>query len=83
VLDPHDRKPRPYSRINPTTGVHEWVAPEERVVGPGKRSRLESDDEVRARIRAAGRTVRWTSSGKELDGWLDYYALEPRRMVDE
>jgi hypothetical protein len=81
-----DNRPRPYSRLNPATGRIEWVTPEEHAAGKPKRSRLESDDEVRARIRAA--VPPWdlpsdTLRGKQLDRELKRYNLPERRWFDE
>lgn len=79
----HDNRPRPYSRLNPATGRIEWVTPEERAEGKARRSRLENDAEVRARLSAAGLTWYGRITGTELDTGLKVHGLEPRKFVDE
>ncbi len=84
-----DNKPRPYSWLNPATGRIEWVAP-----GDGRdsaapavkvRSRLETDAEVQARLRAAGKDdgSDFGLAGVKLDQLLKYYSLPPRQHLDE
>jgi hypothetical protein len=51
--------------------------------GSSKRSRLETDAEVRARFVAAGKWGYPTLSGKQLDEQLKYWRLPPRSYVDE
>lgn len=84
MTDPHDNKPRPYSRYNPVTQRVEWVAPVERGVSAPKRSRLENDDEVRKRLQVHfgsgwGRAVH----GATLDEWLKSCQEPPRHYVDD
>jgi hypothetical protein len=84
-----DNGPRPYSTLR--DGKIIWVVPEVNQLGPKKRSRLETDDEVRARIKAGWRA--WTYwdpvpdlrkyGSKELDNLLKVKGLEPRKVVDE
>lgn len=78
-----DRRPRPYSKLD-DDGRIVWVTPEERVSGKTKRSRLESDAEVRARLRAhLGWDVGKGVIGEKLDWTLAYYNIPKRRYVDE
>lgn len=63
-------KPRPYRRFNPVTGRVEWVAPPE----PGRqrrpRSRLETDDELRAWFDRYDRERALRYRGGELDAFV-------------
>lgn len=76
-------KPRPYSRYNPATGRVEWVAPPE----PGRqrrlRSRLETDDELRARFDRYDRERTRRLHGAELDAFVKREGHPPRRFLDE
>ena len=84
-----DNKPRPFSSLR--DGKIVWVTPEEHATGKRVRSRSETDDEVRARIKA-GWTA-WTYwdpvpdlrkySSKELDNLLKVKGLPARKFIDE
>lgn len=78
-----DHRPRPYSRLNPATGNVEWVTPEEQAGGPRRSSRLETDAEVKARLKAAGHGVYGAWDSKMLDDQLKYWDMRPRLFVDE
>lgn len=79
-----DIGPRPYSTCTPD-GQIVWVMPSDPKPARKLRSRLENDDEVRARIRAAGHTPFGLSSarGNILDDYLRLYGLTARACVDE
>lgn len=83
----HDHRPRPYTTLR--NGQIVWVTPEEHAAGKPTRSRLETDDEVRVRIRAKGWTY-WDPTpdvrnmrGKVLDEALKRYNLPPRAWLEE
>lgn len=87
---PSDR--RSYSRVNPATGAIEWTDPETPSArpAPARRSRMETDDEVRARLYPHVKKMASflpstvsSSRGKGLDKWLAAYGLPPRQWVDE
>jgi len=77
---------RPFSRFNPQTGRIEWVHPDD-VKAPARRSRKETDSEVRKRL--ANHVPSWMLSaiggwsGKTLDDYLAIYGAEPRKDIDE
>jgi len=82
---------RSYSRWNPKTGDVDWIDPSTPVTPPRVRSRIETDDEVRARLTPAHHAqnphyppehFRGTH-GRSLDDLLKIYGLPPRRYVDE
>lgn len=79
-----DVGPRPYSTLTPD-GRIVWVTPSDPPPARKLRSRMENDDEVRARIRAAGHLPFGLSSvsGAVLDSYLKMYGLTPRACVDE
>lgn len=88
MTDEHDHAPRPYSTLR--DGKIVWVTPEEHAGGNLKRSRLESDDEVRRRIKASIQWSYWNPcpdlaavKGKELDKRLTIFVLPPRQFIDE
>lgn len=77
--------PRPYSTLRDSRVV--WVSPDEaRPAGPVKRSRLETDAEVRARVMRE--RPWWTAeevrrhSGDRLDKMLTNLGLPKRQVVD-
>lgn len=76
-----DNKPRPYSTLR--AGRIVWVTPEEHAAGKPRRTRLESDDEVRARFKAAGRYGYPGLSAKALDGQLEYWGMPPRAFIED
>lgn len=85
-----DNRPRPYSTLR--GGQIIWVYPNEaQPVNSRGRSRLESDAEVRARLRAGwGYTTYWDPMpdlryifGKELDKLLKSRALPERQWFVE
>jgi hypothetical protein len=56
----------------------------EHVAGETKRSRLETDAEVRARLKASAAAWHYPhSSGDQLDEELRYWGLASRQFVDE
>jgi len=85
-----ERAPRPYSTLRGDKIV--WVTPEEHADPTKKRSRLESDSEVRKRLSAAaddfwaqvyGRPTYTGVSGPALDQLLHEKRLPPRGYVDD
>lgn len=79
-------KPRPYSTL--IDGRIVWVAPGEAPPAKAKRTRLETDDEVRARLSAWARSSGYVGDyswllGNELDDHLKHVGLPARQFVEE
>ncbi len=73
-----------YMRLNPTTGKLEVVDPAPPATdGPKKRTRLETDREVRARVRAISGCDLGAYVGRALDQRLKELGYQPRRHVEE
>lgn len=71
-----------YSYLAPN-GRIVWVDPEPAAPPKAVRTRLETDAEVRSRMRGAGYTVSDLSRGKALDDSMRIWGLPPRKQIDE
>lgn len=75
-------KPRSYLRYNSLKGRIDLTEPAEPQPVKAVRTRLETDDEVRARIKKEADAVS-TASGRHLDQVLRDLRLDPRKYVEE